>query len=127
MTWSRPGDGDIVVKTPTGNTISYNNTGPSQSTDQGQLDKDDRNGTGPENVFWPKGGFIPPKGVYYVCFEPYHFNPNITSQDPISVTVKIMRSNKNNLVVTQNFTSTIKNGYDCDASSKTLLISFTYP
>ena len=73
MTWSRPGDGDIVVRTPTGNTIAYNNTGPSQYTDQGQLDKDDRNGTGPENVFWSNSRSIPPTGIYYVCFEPYFF------------------------------------------------------
>ncbi|CAF0918104.1 unnamed protein product [Adineta steineri] len=121
------GDGDIVVSTPNGNTINYMNMGPSTSTDQGQLDADCTNGTGPENVFWSRGGPIPPTGTYYVCFEPYFFNPNITSADPISVTIDIKRSNNTNLSATQNYTSTIRNNYACDANSMTLLISFTYP
>ncbi|CAF0781879.1 unnamed protein product [Adineta steineri] len=127
LTWSRIGDGDIVVSTPNGNTINYMNMGPSIYTDQGELDADCTNGTGPENVFWSSGGPVPPTGTYYVCFEPYFFNPNITSADPISVTIDIKRSNNTNLSATQNYTSTIRNNYACDANSMTLLISFTYP
>ncbi|UJR32807.1 hypothetical protein I4U23_020269 [Adineta vaga] len=127
LTWSRKGDGDIVVGTTTGKNIFYNNTGSSSFTDYGKLDVDDRNGTGPENVFWSNLGPTPPAGVYYVCFEPYSFNPLIDNLNPISVTIDIKGSNNNTFTFTKNFTSTIKNDYHCNANSSTLLTSYTYP
>ena len=126
LTWSRNGDGDLVVKTPNGKVICFNNTGPSSSTDQGRLDVDDQTGTGPENIFWSNSGSKPPTGIYHACFEPYNFNPNITNLNPISVTLNIKGSN-NTFSITMNFTSTIKNKYDCNANAPNLLASYTYP
>jgi len=127
MTWSRAGDGDIVVTTPNKNNIYYNMRGPSTSTDEGQLDKDDRVGTGPENIFWSNSSSVPPTGVYYVCFEPYNFSPLINIKNSIPVTIKVLRSNNTPLTVTKNFTSTITNYYQCSSTSPCLLTSSTYP
>ena len=127
MTWSRPGDGDLVVGTPTNRMICYNNTGPSYFTDWGQLDVDDKVGTGPENIFWPTSGTTPPIGTYYVCFEPYNFATSISASDPMFVSVIVTRSTGPNLYFTRNFTATLKDGYNCNAASTTLLGSFTYP
>ncbi|CAF4985165.1 unnamed protein product, partial [Rotaria sp. Silwood1] len=88
LTWSRAGDGDLVLRTPNNHVIYWNNAGPSFSTDQGYLDVDDKNGTGPENIFWSNTSSIPPTGTYYVCFEPYLFNPNASLSIPITATVK---------------------------------------
>lgn len=95
-------------------------------TDGGMLDKDDRLNQGPENVFWSNSSSAPPIGVYYVCFEPYSFNPSITISDPISATIKILHANQPDLIVTKNFTSDQTEHYECDSFSKTLLTSFTY-
>lgn len=127
MTWSRPGDGDIVVRTPRNKTIFYNVTGPSFFTDWGELDVDDKTGTGPENVFWTASGTAPQNGTYYVCFEPFDFATSISSIDPISVSVIITRSSSPTLYFQRNFTSTLRNGYTCNAAANTLLGSFTYP
>ena len=127
MTWSRPGDGDIVVTTPNNNTISFHNRGPSTSTDQGQLDVDDTVGTGPENVFWQNNGPYPPYGTYYVCFEPYSFSAGASISKPIVVTVQIVRSTSSTLFFSQNFTSYQTNSYECTSNCNTLLGSFTYP
>jgi uncharacterized protein YfaP (DUF2135 family) len=124
--WSRNGDGDIVVTTPNSHTISYMNTGPSSSTDQGQLDVDNTNTTGPENIFWSNNSSVPPSGVYYVCFEQYRFNPNATVSNPIVATVTIMRSTNTTLTFTRNFTSYQTDYYTCNSYSNTLLGSFTY-
>ncbi len=128
-TWSRPGDGDIVVATPNGNIISYLNTGPSASTDQGQLDVDDKVGTGPENIFWTNSSSssVPPNGTYYVCFEQYSFTQTATPSDPIIATVKIVSSSSSTLTFTRNFTFFVKDYTNCDANSDSLVGSFTYP
>lgn len=127
MTWSRDGDGDIVVGTPNNKQISFKNPGSSSATDYGRLDVDDKTGTGPENIFWSSSGPAPPNGTYYVCFEPYAFSMNATGSNPISVAVKVVRSANTMLTFRRNFTSHRTDSYQCDASSKTLLGSFTYP
>ena len=66
VTWSRPGDGDIVLATPYGSIIYWDNAGPSYWTDYGELDVDDKTGIGPENIFWPYSGSLPPTG-YLLC------------------------------------------------------------
>lgn len=127
MTWSRPGDGDIVVNTPNNNSISFHNRGPSAATDQGQLDVDDTVGTGPENVFWQNGSSVPPNGVYDVCFEPYSFVTSASVSNPIVVIVRIVRSVSSTLIFTRNFTSTQTSSYECTSNSSNLLGSFSYP
>ncbi|CAF0916543.1 unnamed protein product [Adineta steineri] len=128
LTWSRPGDGDIVVTTPSGKTICYTNRGPSNATDQGELDRDDQVGEGPENVYWPSNGTLPPTGTYYVCFEPYQFNnPIISIINPITVIYRIVRPSSPTLIFTRTFTSTITNSYNCNITSNTLIGSFNYP
>ena len=64
LTWDHPGDVDLHVVTPGGQTVSWRNT----SAGGGALDRDDVRGTGPENVFWSAA---PPLGTYVVCAIPY--------------------------------------------------------
>ncbi len=67
LTWSRPGDLDLHVVTPSGSTINY----LSRSGGGGTLDRDDTSGTGPENVFWTSA---PPPGDYVVCVIPFRID-----------------------------------------------------
>lgn len=67
LVWDRPGDVDLHVVTPLGNEIDFR----SLSADGGQLDRDDRDGTGPENVFWDVD---PPAGRYLVCVVPFRID-----------------------------------------------------
>lgn len=67
LTWDRPGDMDLHVVTPRGNTINYR----MRNGDSGTLDRDDRTGTGPENIYWASS---PPPGTYLVCVDPYAIN-----------------------------------------------------
>lgn len=129
MTWSRVGDGDIVVSTPNSNVICYTNKGPGSLTDFGQLDVDDKTGTGPENVFWSNstGSSLPPNGIYYVCFEPYAFTANASVSNPIFVTARVFRTSNTALTFRRNFTSYQTDNYECGPSSSTLLGSFSYP
>jgi len=76
LTWDRPGDLDLRVVTPSGREIFYG----AQNFDGGRLDRDDRTGTGPENIFWNQP---PPPGRYLVCVDPYR----ITSAANFQLTV----------------------------------------
>lgn len=127
LTWSRSGDGDLVVTTPNNKRIYYNNKGPSTSTDQGQLDVDDMVGRGPENIFWSSSGSAPPNGTYYVCFEPYSFSTNPSISNPIFVTIRVLDLMNNVMIFQRNLTSYQLNSHDCDASAVTLVGSFSYP
>lgn len=127
MTWSRGGDGDIVVRTPTGKLINSNNRGPSVSTDQGELDRDSTN-RGPENIFWdPSNGVTPPIGTYYVCFETTSFFPSVSNWFSVTVTFRITFPSGATIVLTRTFTGTQKNSYNCHSSSNTFVGSFNYP
>ncbi len=61
LTWNTTADIDLWVTDPAGERIYF---GHRTSASGGQLDVDDRNGFGPENVFWPTGGA--PTGSYQV-------------------------------------------------------------
>ena len=127
LTWSRPGDGDIVVTTPNNRTIDYQNRGPSLSTDGGYLDRDDQVNQGPENIYWSRNGTVPPTGTYYVCFEPYSISPTINITYPITVVYRIVGPTGIIAMFTRTYTSEYKNSYNCDSTSTTLVGSFTYP
>lgn len=50
LTWDNDTDLDLYVTEPSGDTIWYGNR---FSTTGGELDRDDLDGFGPENIFWP--------------------------------------------------------------------------
>ncbi len=62
LTWSNTADIDLWVTEPSGESIGYNHMVSSVSG--GMLDFDDRDGYGPENIYWPINGA--PAGVYTV-------------------------------------------------------------
>lgn len=124
--WSRMGDGDLVVRTPSGKVISQNNKGPSASTDQGALDQDSTN-RGPENIFWdPTNAVTPPSGTYYVCFETTSFT-YIAAWFTLTVTIRITFSSGATIVLSKQITATQKNSFNCNSSANTLIGSFNYP
>lgn len=126
-TWSRSGDGDLVVATPNNKIIYYGNRGPSALTDEGELDVDNTAGRGPENVFWAYNNTAPPTGTYHVCFSQYAFTFGASSIYPITATIKVVRSTNATLNFTKVFTSTYTDTTVCNPSSNTFLGSFTYP
>jgi hypothetical protein len=66
LTWSNDSDQDLYVTTPSGCVISYQN----DSCGNGNLDRDDTNGYGPENVFWESSA---PDGQYIVKVNDFDF------------------------------------------------------
>lgn len=67
LTWNNTSDLDLYVTDPFGETISYTNV---TSGSGGQLDVDDVDGYGPENIFWLTG--TAPLGSYAVAVD--HFD-----------------------------------------------------
>lgn len=65
LSWNTPTDQDLYVIDPTGEEISYLNV---ISASGGQLDRDDLNGYGPENIFWLENA---PDGSYNVKVNDY--------------------------------------------------------
>lgn len=70
LTWDNSADLDLYVLEPSGATISYGNR---TSASGGQLDVDDTDGFGPENVFWPTGQA--PVGTYQVQVNLFRGSP----------------------------------------------------
>ncbi len=66
LTWETSADLDLWVTDPRGERIYYGNP---ISDSGGELDRDDTNGYGPENIFWPRDGA--PAGTYTVQVD--HF------------------------------------------------------
>ena len=65
LSWNTAGtDVDLWVTGPSGSRINFRNGGSPDAPEEGQLDRDDRDGFGPENVFWPSG--TAPDGGYLV-------------------------------------------------------------
>ncbi len=60
LSWDNETDQDLYVTGPSGETITYFNTSDSSG---GQLDRDDIDGFGPENIFWSENA---PDGTYKV-------------------------------------------------------------
>lgn len=70
LTWDTDGtDVDLYVEEPSGYVIYY---GDKQSPSGGQLDRDDTNGFGPENIFWNNSL---PDGTYKIWVEYYKGSP----------------------------------------------------
>ncbi|NVJ05811.1 EGF domain-containing protein [Myxococcus sp. AM001] len=88
--WARFGDGDLVVRTPTGKVIHAGNPGPDAGTDFGALDLTASSGWGPERVIWTTSA-LPPVGTYDVCFKAASYSPPPSAADPVSYTVTVLR------------------------------------
>lgn len=93
LSWGTSSDQDIYVTTPNGDEISYDNP----YADGGELDRDDTDGYGPENVFWLKDA---PDGYYTVRVHDFS---DTTYDNPFYVTI-------NAPGVTRNYSGTTKNG-----------------
>ena len=78
LRWENTSDLDLYVKDPNGELIYYNHK---TSASGGKLDVDDRDGYGPENIYWATG--TAPSGTYTVYVEywsgplPANYNVNI--------------------------------------------------
>jgi len=125
LTWSRAGDGDIHITTPNDRWIYFKNLGPSSLTDQGKLDHDNRNGTGPENVFWNSTA---PTGVYHICFDQYSFSARSSVAYPIVATFLIRKPGKPIETLTKTFTSGSRlNDKKCNPALASYVGSVNYP
>ncbi|CAF3979901.1 unnamed protein product, partial [Rotaria sp. Silwood2] len=126
LTWSRAGDGDIIVTIPNGNTIMYSQRGPNFLTNYGQLDVDDQRGTGPENIYW--NSTEPASGTYQVCFQQYSFNTFATPTDPITAVVEVNRAGHDPQTFRKTFTQRMPFPLpnNCQESYDTYLGSIVY-
>jgi uncharacterized protein YfaP (DUF2135 family) len=124
--WDRPGDLDILVRTPSNEIIYYANV----AADGGFLDADDQVGTGPENIFWD-ATITPPSGTYEVCVNSWstNFNPPISTTDPVNVTVTIRVAGVTTSIHPSIMTVAYNTTYDgmCDPGLPTHVTSFAYP
>ncbi len=68
LSWDTPTDQDLWVTDPTGTKIYYRNK---YSSSGGQLDRDDLDGYGPENIFWLSNA---PDGQYNVKVNDYEYS-----------------------------------------------------
>ena len=126
LTWSRVGDGDLVVRTPSGKTISQRNRGPNSDTDQGQLALDKKIGTGPEDIFWNKNT-TPPSGTYYVCAEPFFFVPGVNVSNPVTFTVQVRTPSAKTRIFTKRMTQYGAPVSPCISTATTFVTTFQYP
>jgi len=126
LSWSRSGDGDLIVRTPSGKTISRKNKGPSNNTDQGQFGMEVTSGTGSEEIFWNKD-IVPPSGTYSVCAEPYNFVPTISVSNRVTFTVQVRTPPSKIKTFTKNITSSSSDNLLCSPTSNTLVATFVFP
>jgi hypothetical protein len=124
--WSRPGNGDLLVKTPSGHTIFWDNVGPSPGTDLGQMDMDATDGVGPENVFWD-GATTPMSGTYYLCFETTAFDPPPDPTNPVTATIRIEQAGRFVRYAPQAFDHLTSSNRTCDPTLDTFITSINYP
>jgi len=93
LSWGTATDQDIYVTTPDGSIISYTNT----TAQGGELDRDDTDGFGPENVFWVNDA---PDGTYSVSVNDY---TGTTTANPFYITI-------NAPGITRNYSGSTQNG-----------------
>jgi hypothetical protein len=113
------------VTTPSNNSISNNNKGPNQSTDQGQYDIDISNGTGLDNIFW-NNNVRPPIGVYHICVETQSFISSITNDNPVIFIIQVRQPRRAPQVFTKTLTISIDRLNTCDSSKSSFVTSITY-
>ncbi|WP_395855321.1 EGF domain-containing protein [Cystobacter fuscus] len=124
-TWSRTGDGNLMVTTPGGKLISDENTGP-DNTDGGQKDQDSTD-QGPENIFWASG-VTPPSGEYHICFETAGFTPSPSPENPVTYTITVRQSGKQPQTFSKSYTSSAYTfPKACSPSQPGYVTSITYP
>jgi hypothetical protein len=113
LTWDRPGDVDLHVRTPGGVDIHY----ARRHGGEGELDRDDTQGRGPENIFWDDA---PPPGTYVVCVTPF------AVRGTTNFTVTVSRDGQE----TQSFTGTrsrSSGNRTCRAGSSDFVAEITVP
>jgi len=118
LTWSTPGDLDLHIGTPNGNTIYYDNVGPDSGTDFGTYSQDDTIGTGPETVYW-EDQYTPPSGTYHVCVG--WWNGGAVSFEAI-----VARPGQPDLALSGAYSDDIIDDSSCNPSNPTYLGSFSY-
>lgn len=104
----------------------YNRRGSTYDTNYGQLDVDDQNGMGPENVFW---NFTQPdRGTYLICFQQFAFNPFASPTNPITATVEVKQNGQPPQTFTKTFTQRMPVPLPgvCQTTYDTYLGSFVY-
>jgi len=73
LSWNNDSDQDLYVGDPSGTSINYTN--PFSDTG-GELDRDDTDGFGPENIFWNDNA---PDGTYTVSVDDYSGSSTATT------------------------------------------------
>ena len=113
-TWSRPGDIDVWVTTPSGASIGWQQ----QTADGGRQDRDDTSGTGPENIYWEVS---PVSGTYSVCVATNYARP--TAAAPVTVTVVIARPHAEDETLSATYTDSraFDRGQKCTPAHPTYL------
>ncbi len=74
LTWTNNADLDLFVIDPNSEEIFYNHA---KSISGGILDRDDRDGYGPENIYWPPGEA--PDGIYQIYIGHYYKSAEASS------------------------------------------------
>jgi hypothetical protein len=97
LSWGTQTDQDLYVTTPSGEVISYSN----RFAQGGQLDRDDTDGYGPENIYWQNDA---PQGTYSVRVNDFSSS---SAPNPFYVTI-----NANGL--TRNYSGTTEQGSTAD-------------
>lgn len=92
LSWDTYTDQDLYVTDPTGTSINYRNT---TSSSGGQLDRDDTDGFGPENIFWLSNA---PDGQYNVKVDDYRSSSTLNT---CYVTINTPSANKTYTVTTR--------------------------
>lgn len=95
LVWDTPTDVDLHVLTPSGEEIYFDNKLDNYG---GQLDRDDINGYGPENVFWTDNA---PDGEYFVFVHDYE---STDGNSNFTITVSSINNVRNT------FTGNVNNG-----------------
>jgi hypothetical protein len=93
LSWNTPTDQDLYVTDPGGNTIYWQNT---SSPTGGELDRDDIDGFGPENIFWEQDAL---DGTYTISVNDY---ARTASPNTCYVTINAPGKSKSFTVTTQN-------------------------
>ncbi|MCE9668574.1 hypothetical protein LY474_12195 [Myxococcus stipitatus] len=124
VTWSRMGDADLIVTTPTGKRVYYQNPGPGPGTDYGALERDDRF-LGPETISWAPGT-PPPAGVYHACLFLSSFLRLPSPSAPVGYSLVVRRPGLPDQVFQGRFIVRVSS-VACDPTQATYIGSIHYP